>query len=75
MGNMYYNHYGVCVDKLYILKEPPMARSDRHPLPFYLYLDGCIMLAFIFPSSNFDTKLHEETNLSLMAYENNYPKS
>jgi predicted small integral membrane protein len=39
------------------------------------YLFITTLLAFIFPSSNFDTKLHEETNLSLMAYENNYPKS
>jgi hypothetical protein len=42
MGNLYYNHCGVCVDKLWILKQPAMARSDGHLLPLYLYLDGCI---------------------------------
>jgi hypothetical protein len=31
--------------------------------------------AFMLPSSNFDAKLHEETNLSLMACEYNYPNS
>jgi hypothetical protein len=74
MGNLYYNHCGIYVDKFCILKQPPMARSDGHPLPFNLYLDGCIMLNFILPSSNFDTKLHEETNFSLMAYKTTTPK-
>jgi hypothetical protein len=39
-----------------ILKQPPMASSYGHPLPFYLYFDGYIMSTFMLPNNKFDTK-------------------